>query len=149
MFVNPYPFTNGTEEGNGVTVDVTVAEMQGFQGNPFVVTEDNELKRELYDLQKMIDPGDPDKKREIWHMFPGAYMFTSEVYVNVPDGHVAYLTTPQKFLDAGCTISSAIYGPGYKGLIQGMYTVNGGECFMQPGQVVANLVMQKVDSGDK
>lgn len=145
MFVNPFPFTNGVEakDADGVSVPVTATDMQGYQSNPFVITDETNLKRELYDLQKMLDPGDPNKTREIWHMFPGAYFFSSDVYLNVPKDCVAYLTTPSSMLAGGCSVVTKIFKPGFKGLIEGQLVVNGGELFLQPGKPVAELVMVK------
>jgi deoxycytidine triphosphate deaminase len=147
MFVNPNPYTNGVEEGGvkAVSVEVTAATVRGFQGNPLVSTEDNYMKRETYELPTMIDPGDPNKEREIWHMFPGSYEFTSDVYVNVPDGHVAYIVATSDLFDGGVTVDSLIFEPGYKGLVSGILKVDGGELFLQAGQPVAELVMQKVE----
>lgn len=145
MFINPFPFTSGAVEkaSDSVSVSITVSDMQGYQGNPFVKTEETTLKRELYDLQKMLDPGDPSKERQIWHMFPGVYYFTSDVYVNVPNGYVAYLVPTQQMIVTGCSIVTRLLKPGYKGLIDGQFVVNGGEVFLQPGQDIAELVMVK------
>jgi len=146
MFVNVFPFTNGVDEkdADGVAVPVTATDMQGYQSNPFVITDDTNLKRELYDLQKMIDPGDPDKKREIWHMYPGTYYFSSDVYLNVPKDCVAYLVTPSHMMAGGCQVGTKLFKPGFKGLIDGQVMVNGGELFLQPGKPVAELVMVKL-----
>lgn len=146
MFVNPYPFSNGADEksADGVSIQITVSDMQGFQGNPFVITEETNLKRELYDLTKMLDPGDPAKEREIWHMFPGVYYFTSDVYVNVPKDCVAYLVPTPQLVVSGCTVLSRVFKPGHKGLVDGQFVANGGEVFLQPGQVIAELVMVKL-----
>lgn len=148
MFVNPLPYTNGVEDDGvkAISVEVTAATVRGYQGNPLVSVEDNYMKRETYELPKMLDPGDPSKEREIWHMFPSAYEFTSDVYVNVPDGHVAYLVSTQEMASGGVTVSSTLFEPGYKGLVSGMLRVDGGELFLQPGQPVAELVMQKVEA---
>lgn len=144
MFVNPYPYASGSEEGDGVSVPITVADLQGYQGNPFVINDDDIIKREKYDIMKMIDPGDAEKKREVWHMFPGVYEFTSDVFLNVPKGHVAYLVPTTDIFNAGCNISSVLMRDTFKGMIVGQLVVNGGEFFLQPKKVIAELVMQKV-----
>lgn len=144
MFVNPFPYMSGAEEGDGVGVPVTVADLQGYQGNPFVINEDDVVKRQKYDIMKMIDPGDAEKKREIWHMFPGVYEFTSDVFINVPKGHVAYLTPTAEIFDAGCTVQSTLMKENFKGMISGQLVVNGGEFFLQPKRVIAELVMVEV-----
>ena len=66
MFVDPKDFVKGGDS-NGVAVMVNAAEVKGYQGNPFVVTsgdKETQLDRTTYEMQTMIDPGDPDKKRE-------------------------------------------------------------------------------------
>lgn len=148
MFVNPFPYTNGVEEDGkkAVSVEITAATVRGYQGNPLVSVEDNYMKRETYELPTMLDPGDPSKEREIWHMFPNVYEFSSDVYVNVPAGHVAYLVSTTEMASGGVTVSSTVFEPGFKGLVSGMLNVNGGELFLQPGQVVGELVMQKVEA---
>lgn len=147
MFVNPSPFTNGVEEDGvkAATVEVTVSEVRGYQGNPFVLTEDNEMKRETYEMQKMIDPGDPSKEREIYHMFPGSYEFTSDVYVNVPKDCVAWLIPTDDCFRSGVTVESKLLPPGFKGLLSGILRVDGGEMFLQPGMPIAELAMAKLE----
>jgi deoxycytidine triphosphate deaminase len=148
MFVNPFPYTNGVEEEGkkAVSVEVTAATVRGYQGNPLVSVDDNYMKRETYEMPKMIDPGDPKKEREIWHCFPSKYEFTSDVYLNVPDGHVAYIVSTKEMADGGVTATSTLFEPGYKGLVAGILMVDGGELFLGEGQAVAELVMQKIES---
>lgn len=148
MLVNPKPYTNGVEEDGikAVSVEVTAATARGYQGNPLVSTEDNYMKRETYELQRMVDPGDPNKEREIWHMYPGVYEFTSDVYVNVPEGHVAYLQHTADMFSGGVRVSSLVMEPGFKGLVSGQLEVAGGELFLQPGQPVGELFMQKIEA---
>ena len=71
MLVDPTALVSGAEEGTGYSVPISAQTLKGYQGNPFVITEEQELTRETYELQTMIDPGDPEKEREIYHMFPG------------------------------------------------------------------------------
>ena len=145
MLVDPIKHVNGVEgDSTGYSVPVNAKTIRGFQGNPFVITDDRQLDRETYEIQMMIDPGDPDKEREIYHMFPGSYDFTSDVYANIPEGHVGQLVTPSKLLAAGCSVVSSLMGPGFKGLINGQFVVNGGEAFIQPGSNIAELIIMKV-----
>jgi len=144
MLVDPIKHVNGVDDSTGFSVPVNAKTIRGFQGNPFVITDDQKLERETYEIQTMIDPGDPDKKREIYHMFPGSYEFTSDVYANVPEGHVGYLVTPTEMLAGGCSVVSSLLEPGYKGLISGQLIINGGEAFIQPGSEVAELVIVKI-----
>lgn len=150
MFINPSPYTNGVEDGGvkAATVEITANDVRGYQGNPFVLTEDNEMKRETYELQKMIDPGDPSKEREIYHMFPGSYEFTSDVYVNVPKDCVAYLVPQEDCFASGVTVETRLFQPGFKGLVAGILRVDGGEMFLQPGMAIAELVMVKFGAAD-
>jgi deoxycytidine triphosphate deaminase len=146
MLVDPKQYVSGVEaDGTGYSIPVNAAAIRGYQGNPFVVTEETNLERETYELQLMIDPGDPKKEREIAHMFPGSYAFTSDVYVTVPKGHVAWLLPSAKLVAAGLSVSSALMGPGHKGLVEGVLRVDGGEAFIEPGQDIAELVIQKVE----
>ena len=144
MLVDPIKLVNGVDDSTGYSVSVNAKTIRGFQGNPFVITDDQKLERETYELQTMIDPGDPDKKREIYHMFPGSYEFTSDVYANIPEGHVGYLVATTEILNGGCSINSRLLEPGFKGLISGQFVVNGGEPFIQPGSVIAELVVIKI-----
>jgi len=144
MLIDPIKHVNGVEESTGYSVSVNAKTIRGFQGNPFVVTEDQQLDRETYELQTMIDPGDQEKKREIYHMFPGSYEFTSDVYANIPEGHVGYLVANADILEAGCSIQSKLLPPKFKGLISGQFIVNGGEAFIQPGSEIAELVILKI-----
>jgi deoxycytidine triphosphate deaminase len=148
MFVNPKPYVNGVDDDGykAISVEVSADKCRGFQGNPLVSTEDNYMKRETYEIPTMIDPGDPSKNREIWHMYPGVYEFSSDVYINVPDGHVAFLKPTADLFNGGVTVESLILEPGYKGLVSGHLTVGGGELFLQPGQPVCELFMQKIES---
>ena len=107
--------------------------------------EEQELERETYELQTMIDPGDPDKEREIYHMFPGTYEFTSDVYANIPAGHVGIMIVNKKMAAGGCSLPTTILEPGYKGLITGQFIANGGEVFLQPGTDIAELIVMKVE----
>lgn len=93
----------------------------------------------------MIDPGDPDKEREIYHMFPGTYEFTSDVYANIPAGHVGIMIVNKKMAAGGCSLPTTILEPGYKGLITGQFIANGGEVFLQPGTDIAELIVMKVE----
>lgn len=144
MLVDPIKHVNGVEDTTGYSVPVNAKTIRGFQCNPFVLTDDQCLDRETYEIQTMIDPGDPDKKREIYHMFPGSYEFTSDVYANIPKGHIGYLTTPKNILAAGCSIVSTILEPESKGLVNGQFIVNGGEAFIQPGSDIAELIIVKI-----
>tara|TARA_R110000772_G_scaffold2311_7_gene8003 strand:- start:2808 stop:3257 length:450 start_codon:yes stop_codon:yes gene_type:complete len=146
MFVNPYPYTNGGSQVKDRlhAANITINTVEGYQGNPFVLTEDNTLERETYELQKLVDPGDPLKERELYHMFPGVYRMTSDTFVNVPDGHIAWLESTTLLHKSGCTVTSPIFKAGYKGLVEGQISVNGGEMFLEPGLVVAELVMCKL-----
>ena len=144
MIVDPIKMVNGVDDSTGYSVAVSAKTIRGYQGNPFVKTEDQTLKRETYEMQMMIDPGDPEKKRELYHMFHGTYEFTSYVYANIPEGHVGILVVNEEFLAAGCSISMQILEPGYKGLIVGQLNVAGGEVFVQPGMDVAELIVMQV-----
>jgi|TARA_R110000744_G_scaffold327849_1_gene433574 deoxycytidine triphosphate deaminase len=146
MLVNPTALVSGAEEGTSYSVPVSAKTIKGYQGNPFVVTEEQELTRETYELQSMIDPGDPEKEREVYHMFPGTYEFTSDVYANIPEGHVGMMIATKQLQQAGCSIPSSLLAPGYKGLITGQIIINGGEAFFQPGTEVADLIVMKVES---
>lgn len=145
MFINPNPYMNGVEEGGvkPASVEITVSDIRGWQGNPYVQTEDNEMERETYEMNKMIDPGDPAKEREIWHMYPSSYSFTSDVYVNVPKDCVAWLVPSSDAFKSGVWVYSKLLQPGYKGLVDGILRVDGGEAFVAPGSVIAELVMCK------
>ena len=144
MIVDPIKMVNGVDDSTGYSIAVSAKTIRGYQGNPFVKTEDQTLKRETYEMQMMIDPGDPEKKRELYHMFHGTYEFTSDVYANIPEGHVGILVVNEEFLAAGCSISMQILEPGYKGLIVGQLNVAGGEVFVQPGMDVAELIVMQV-----
>jgi deoxycytidine triphosphate deaminase len=147
MLVNPKQYVSGIDtDGTGYSVPVNAASIRGYQGNPFVITDETNLERETYEIQLMIDPGDPEKNREIAHMFPGTYAFTSDAYLTVPKGHVAWLVPSSKLVAAGLSVSSALFGAGYKGLIEGVLRVDGGEAFIEPGQDIGELVMQKVEA---
>jgi deoxycytidine triphosphate deaminase len=145
MLVDPTALVSGAEEGTGYSVPISAKTIKGYQGNPFVINEEQELERETYELQTMIDPGDPDKEREIYHMFPGTYEFTSDVYANIPDGHVGIMIVNKKMAAGGCSLPTSILEPGYKGLITGQFIANGGEVFLQPGTDIADLIVMKVE----
>lgn len=145
MFVDPKDFVKGGDS-NGVAVTVNAAEVKGYQGNPFVVTSGNketQLDRTTYEMQTMIDPGDPDKKREINHMYPGIYAFDSDVYLDLPEGYIGMLKPTVRMAESGCTVEG-FFRPGYKGLITGQLNVNGGEFFFEPGEDIAELYVQRV-----
>ena len=147
MFVNPFPFSNGGSQivGREHAVRFTAQTVNGYKGNPFVLTEDTSLPRETYELQTLVDPGDPEKTREVYHMFPGIYEFQSETYINVPEGHIAWIVADPDVFEAGCNVSSSIFKAGYKGLITGQLAVSGGEMFLQPGMVIGELIMAKAE----
>jgi deoxycytidine triphosphate deaminase len=146
MIVDPIKLVSGVEEedATGYSVPVNAESIRGYQGNPFVKTEDQELKRETYEMMKMVDPGDPEKKREVYHLFPGVYEFTSSVYINLPKDHIGMLVADADVYEAGLSINQSIIPPGYKGLITAQLNVSGGESFLQPGTAVAELVVQKI-----
>jgi|TARA_R110002050_G_scaffold168478_2_gene299811 deoxycytidine triphosphate deaminase len=146
MLVDPTALVNGADEGTSYSVPISAKTIKGYQGNPFVINDDQELARETYELQTMIDPGDPDKEREIYHMFPGTYEFTSDVYANIPEGHVGMMIVNKQLQAGGCSIPTTMLEPGFKGLISGQLIANGGECFFQPGTNVADLIVMKVES---
>ena len=146
MLVDPKALVNGVNESTGYSVQVNAKTMRGYQGNPLVINEDTSLERETYELQTMIDPGDTTKEREIYHMFPGTYEFTSDVYANIPAGHVGLLVVNEKLSAGGCSIPTILLEPGYKGLITGQFIANGGEVFLQPGTDIAELIVMKVEA---
>ena len=82
MLVDPIKLVNGVDDSTGYSVAVNAKTIRGFQGNPFVITEDQKLERETYELQTMIDPGDPDKKRETLFIWPEG-VFSGYSYVQI------------------------------------------------------------------
>lgn len=148
MLVNPIDFVKGVKEGTGYSVPVNASAVEGYQGNPFVMTsaegKDSQLDRTTYELQTMIDPGDIEKKREINHMYPGVYKFTSDIYLDLPENMVATLVANERMQAAGCSVMGT-FAPGFKGLISGQLRVDGGEFFFEPGEDVAELLVQKVE----
>lgn len=147
MLVDPFKMVNGLEDSvksNGYSVPVNAETIRGYQGNPWVATSENTLERETYEMQKMIDPGDSEKKREIYHMFPGTYEFTSNVYANIPADSIGILVANDRVFNSGSSVVLKILKPGYKGLITGQLVVNGGEAFFEPGEDIAELIVMKV-----
>lgn len=148
MLINPIDFVKGVEEGTGYSVPVNAAVVEGYQGNPFVMTsaegKESQLDRDTYEMQTMIDPGDPEKTREINHMYPGVYKFSSDVYLDLPEGYVGSIVPNTRMQESGCTVSGT-FAPGFKGLITGQLRVDGGEFFFEPGEDVAELLVQKVE----
>ena len=148
MIVDAMQFVSGVEneKPNGITAPVNAAEVKGFNGSPLVMTSDEKsdgINRETYDLQTMIDPGDEAKEREINHMYPGNYRFVSDTYVNLPKNVYGEVRPNKRLLENGCTVEAYVM-PGFKGLIQGVLNVNGGELFFEPGEVIGELVTFEV-----
>ena len=150
MLVNPYPYTNGSSlvTDRPFAARVTIDVLEGFQGGPYVVTEDNIIKRETYEMQKMIDPGDLSKERQVWHAYPGIYKFESNTYVNIPQGHVGFLSPTPEAFENGVQVQSPYLQPGFCGIIKGLITLSGGETFLQPGMALAELIMIKYSEGE-
>ncbi len=147
MLVNPIDFVKGVEEGTGYSVPVNAASVEGYQGNPFVMNsagKDAQLDRETYELQTMIDPGDPEKKREINHMYPGVYKCTSDVYLDLPEGYFGVLYANKRIQEGGGSVMGT-FAPGFKGLMSFQLRADGGEFFFEPGEDVAELIVQKIE----
>lgn len=81
--------------------------------------------------------------RKMWTLGRGVYSFSSNVYVEIPEGIIGYILTNASLENNGIFIKSGLYKEGFKGNLKGTLYVLGGNTYLEPGFTIGNFIIAK------
>jgi deoxycytidine triphosphate deaminase len=129
-------------------IDIPVTELYEVNSETVFELYSNKKQHRKRTKVKLQNNGPPTGVPipDMWTIANKVYDWTSEVYVEVPEGYVGWLHTRSTLNRNGLLVHSGLYDSGFKGHVCGMLYNNGGEAKLQPGACFAQFIIASSDS---